>query len=432
MCLAIIAERYLSVDLLVEQVFLTTHEGDMNTKEVYDVVLTPRTEWNNAALLCLSPHDLRDADGKLLVRADTIPGAGDENDVFYKASLLHHADYKHDVAMVDIEVPEAHDEKTMRLRIFSCAPLKPTVVFPKAIATNDSIAQLMEECGTLFEVKLGHLLSGKSYIFRLIVEPYRLLGLSKARSVDDPRIDPIQAHWVQDADIVCPYAVLFNYQKVVGEERRQTDYASAAAHIQTIIDANRIFLLPVEIHHIILIVQKGSELFRRGYEGCAWEISWNTLPDGRFAVVWGSGTNQNWSDDPEALARHVYAHFQHWGVADAKTKEEVSAALQVSHSNCSLIIDALHKLGFLSLVDGTKYRPAQPPPADLDLKFNTLAQSKAVRDAFSWQGYRISYALRYTYLTGRQEKVLSWYRLREKAAFWLSLLGVALVTVPLS
>ena len=422
MCISLIASKYVTIKLLIENIFLSLHDGTLKAHEVYDVFFTLKEPWKDARILGVSPHDL--LHGKSLnMRSVTSPGAGGPDDIFYKDAVLYTVLYNENDNDLSISVPSGNDEFLAETECFRGTVIRPDILIPKWIAQDKLALELMKEAGTVFELALGDLEAHVDYVFRLIIDPEILQGMPEKRTQDIEEVDEIVSNWVQDGVISCPKNCRFNFLSQIAEGREVPEYAEASATIQGVVADSSMRLMPVRRRYIVLVVPRRAELIGKTSEGLIWAVSTHTLSDGRPAAVWAAGADQYWIDDPESVADRIYRYCMSWALARPKTKEEVSIAIGTSHENCSLVINALCKYGGIAEAGDAKYRPLNHPKAKLEEIFEKVAATQEVVKNFRWKGYQIRYSVHYRYATIKDVKRIRWLRWKRTIAFWGGILG---------
>lgn len=432
MCITFLNSEYNNIDLFIEHVRLTLNQnGRLAVSQVADFFLTPKSNWGNAKMLCISPHNLV-SDGKLTVGAVAAPGAGGPNDIFYKDAHLYEASYKAQEQLFRISLPSPHHSATAAPLDFQGKVITPQAYIPSAISKNDLAMELMEECGTIFELDLGNLKGGMRYAFRLVIQPSGILGLPEVRSQDIKEVDLVLSNWVQDAVIMCPKMCYYNYIEMIERARSQLEeYAEAAAIIQTLVRNPQLKLMPVKRGQIVLILPNGAELIADNPAGCIWKVSTYTLSDGQLAVVWATGAEEYWIDDPESVTRRIYKYVRKWGTASPRSKEHVSTATEAGHENSSMIIDEMCNGGLLTDVGNGRYKAEDKPAPELEEGFRKIAASKKVAETFKWMGFRIDYSVHYRYVSPDELNFLSKQRLRRYLTFWIAIIGLIIAIISL-
>ena len=420
MCLALLA-KYNKIDIVFEQIFLSWKDTLLQAHEVYDIFFTAAESLENARIYAISPHNL--VNNKDVTVRCAIPGAGSPDDVCYQQLGGYKGTYDAATRLFQVVVPLGVDPYKLKIEEYSGEVLVPDVHIPDSLTSDKLALDIMEECGTLFEISLGTLERGKNYAFRLIIDPLELLGVPPSRPLDLEGVDEIQYNWMQDAAIMCPKTCRFNFVELVsGIRQDQEEYAEAAANVQSIVLESEQYLLPVKRHHILAILPPEAELVTGDCEGYAWAVARHVLNDGRLAVVWSAGTKDYWMDDAESLAAHIYEHFKSWtSKGQSKTKEDVALSLFTFENNCSIIVDSLCNLGLLIKVDEDRYKAADATDAKLEETLREVAMLKEVVDGFKWVGYQIRYSFRYKYLSSEGKQLLSVRRRRRDLAYWISI-----------
>ncbi len=424
MCIALLADRYMRLELMTEHIFLSTQEGHLRRREVYDIFFFVSEPWENARVLCVSEHNLL-SHGVLAARLSQVPGAGGADDVFYTDSLNFPAEYRAEDHLFEIRLPRAQGERTPVTEVLAGKVLVPAVGLPERISYAQEVLELMEECGTVFELALGNLEEGMTYMFRLTIEPATLLGLTGPRAQrGEAWGEEISSRWVQDMTLFCPKTCLFNYMRMLSESRKVTEYAEAAGLIQSVVGDVKMIQTPVDRHLIVVIAPLGAELTRISTEGAVWAVAMHTLRDGRLAAVFEGGARNYWMDDAELVARHVYGYLAKWAQQEPKTKEDVSVAIGMPHENCSLVVDMLSRVGVLENLGYNRYRVAKLADDQREHVFAMVASSEMTRQGFHWRGFVIRLALAYSYLDPKARKLLRATRRKLQLGVWLGVTAV--------
>ncbi|MBN1974270.1 MAG: hypothetical protein JW787_11560 [Sedimentisphaerales bacterium] len=431
MCISLVTDRYIPIKLLTEQVFLSLKKGELCTHEVYDIFLTPKKKWNNAKIFCISPHNLISDDGNLLVQIVSFSDSSGQDDFFYNNSPSFKSDYNSDTESFTINFPSGRNGFTLGIDSFTGKVLIPTISIPNSIKSNTRALELMEDCGTLFELSLGNLEAGNDYMFRIVIDPKERQSLPEKRTQDIEELDGALTNWVQDSIIPCPKTCRFNFIHHIKVSQDIQEYTEAGSIIKELVSNQNMRLMPVKLQQVILILPVNAELIVRNPEGCIWEVSTHTLLDSRFAAVWSGGVDQYWIDDPESIAQKIFEYCRNWGKDRPKTKEEISIVLAASHENCSLIIDELCRYGALNQISPVRFSAVDRSEDELSEIFESVASSQDVVANFGWRGYQIRYSVQYRYLDSEDRKKLLSQIKRNNWAFWIGLAGIAIGLISL-
>ena len=107
----------------------------------------------------------------------------------------------------------------------------------------------------------------------------------------------------------------------------------------------------------------------------------------------------------------------------------MTASLNASHPNCSLIVDAMRNLRIL-VESGRKIAPAEPvTEARLEEAFAHIGADPDIQAKFRFMGYEIGYSLVYEHLGPDEQKALESIKFRHTWAFRLAIIGVAATVV---
>ena len=398
MCLALLAapNRYFSVDFLGEAIFLGIVEGRLHVREFYDCVFEVSEEWKAAQLVCMSPHDLL-RDGTLAVNLQPeklIPAkAVPEDTVIYDERLGYDASYGSQI--VTIKSPGVTREGSPISESYSGLLLHPQAAIPEEIRRQDTALEIMRTAGTVFRLHLGNLEPRTKYAMRLVVEPYRLIGLKDSFCVQrEPNI-----RWRQEARIFSPKTCRFDFEKSLERIRSEMpEMAPGAAILADIVLNHQEYpvTLPVRRHRILLISQGSDCMERRQEIGEVWHANSGIL-NGHYSVEeWTSGTNLFWENDPECLASQIWKYLKGYG---GKIKEEITSAHGISHESCSLVVDELTKRQALAEDDTHRFWVADLQPFQLQTILEKLASDPDVHTHLCWRGYVIPYVLYYEYMS---------------------------------
>jgi len=433
MCLACLTDRYTPIKMMGEYMFLHLEGGVLHVREVYDIFFRPLNDWNDAKFVCISPHDLVSG-GSLAVTMVPTPGAGSDDDNVYKAGTGRDPTFDPDTGRFSVRVERATPGLFMpTLATYSGTVILPTIQTPARTQQDRISPAIMMRCGTIFELLLGNLSGQTDYAIRLVVQPYRLLGLPERRRVEDIANSETNPSWEQEGSIYSPHLCRLNIHRLLHKAREVTEFANSVANIQTIVGSDRLVTTVANRHRILVILPPNSSIDRETPMGCIWPVGVFTLPDNRRAAEWGGDTETYWMDDIESASREVWNYLSKWASAEPKTKEAVTAALGLLHTNCSLIIDALHELNAVEEIRAPilSYRAATISLEQRDLVCRELVTKPPVIKGFYKTGFHIRYYVHYNYLTTREQRRLKWNRFKQKWAFWLALIGVILTACAL-
>ncbi len=411
-----------------ESIFVRIVEGRVDVREVYDVFFTPRKDMVAQRLLCISPHDLL-GDGDLAVEVLGAPGSGTEDDKVYAKPLGCGHAFDHKTRQFAVGIRGTNRRFAPTVETFAGETITPQVAIPPSI-DNERARAIMHEIGTVFELRLPDLSAGTRYAMRLVIQPYKLLGLSGPQPLEFAATKwPIQ--WTQHLSIWCPKSCHYNVCDLLRETGKSPSLANDANAILALVDSSDLQILMSEQHRILLILPPGCELGGDDAVGCNWRSGTFPLQDSGLAVEWAGGTKHYWTDDIECVSRRIWEYLSHWSKGNPKPVEFLTTALNVAHENCALVVDGLAELGALELVDQRQglYKGRDLSPEEQAQKFEALAVDPRVKDSFKWMGYEIRYWVRYRYLSRMARAYHVWTsQVRPVLGFWLAVAGVALGT----
>jgi len=427
MCLCLLTDRdrYFTIDLLGEYIFLTIDDdGQIEVREIYDVFFTPRGDWSDFGLVCLSPHDLVSGGG-LAVQPKDAPGLRPEDKIIYNAIMGCNARYEPNSQIMSATVPGVTDRLFPTQERHSGTVLNPECNVPNQILQDATALDVMIESGTVFEMALGNVRSGTPYALRLEIKPYALLGLPDRASL---HTDPYP-QWSQEASISGPKLCHFDLCSTLDKiQSQQQNIAAGAAIVRGTIsnEANPRVPVPLKHHRILLISESSALVNPRNPIGTATYVGAYNIGGQKAVTEWAGGTRTYWTDDIEATSERVWLHLSQFGAAEPKSKEAITTALGTPHVNCALIVDGLKEKGAVQEVGANLYRTVSLSKDERRLAFQALATDEGLIDSFRWSCYQISYLTVYRYVSRQDSKRLWWRRVKETWAFWLAVLGVIL------
>ena len=308
MCLALLAEDYFAIDFMGEYIRLLQGEQHLEAREVYDVFFQAPHDWQDARMVCLSPHNLLGASG-LTVKARDAAGAGGKDDQVYKGGHGYGCKWDHESRQFVVDVFCGKETASQAPETFQGELLLPKIHVPGSLESNELCQEIMSRKGTVFELVLGDLTGGESYAFRLEVTPANLLGFRPKRKQQSVSLEymgfPV-VRWSQVLSVYSPRTCYREYCHTLAGMRNQPDYAEPAGAIQAVVGDNSKRLLPLARHRIMVICPDGAEIERHETTGCVWKGDVFLFPaDGHQMVAeWISGAKTYWSDEPEFLARN--------------------------------------------------------------------------------------------------------------------------------
>lgn len=425
MCLSILSPHFFRIKFLGESIFIDERQGKLEFTEVYDLFFSVDRSIEDLRLLAISPHNLLKDEG-LCVEAVAAPGAGSPVDDVYKCGTGRTVSWSEDESIFSVMLSGNDQPNARESASFEGSVLRPSVSIPNALQEK-SVSQILERSGTVFEIAFGRIEAEKDYAVRLRVKPNRLLGVSPVRPIRVPFEDRPSGLLRQDLKIYCPRTGHHNFTKLIQAAREQSKCAEAAGAIQSAIQKSVYSLLPIDEHRIVVIAPVNADIEP------VHEYGW-ILPMGvseflgngttRRAAEWRFSTRMYFLEDIDALTKAIWSYLRRWGRTKpgAKTKEEVTAALNISHENCSLIIDKLVGRGVLvGTNDILFHAPRSSPDPGL---FTEIASDPEIVENFRWDGYQITYRTQYQYLTPRERRRLRFGRIKNRWAFWLAILGI--------
>jgi len=429
MCLSFLSKTPFEFKFLGEYIFLEQKDDQLQAREIYDVFLQPLCDWADARILCISPHDLIE-NGMLRVSAIETPGRGGYDDkVAYETGSGIKCSFDYASHSFTIKVLGGDDPSTLRSpEVYSGEIPQLSISVPQRLAQNSRILEAMSQAGTLFELSLGNLAANHDYAFRLQVTPHRLLGLGDKDYIKETTRDDPGAILMQALSIFCPKTCRLNFESLVEKAESHESYTDAAASILAFVKDRQLRLFEPARHRILLISPPNSIIEQSTPLACVWWVGVYPLrgSDHRRAYEWAGGTRSYWADHVESLARTIWEYLKEWAAAEPKTKEAITAALNVLHTNCSLVVDALASVGAVVLVDpqrGAYKVVGIEPPKEA---FRAVAANISVRENFDWIGYEIKYAVRYEYINENDHRRIRWLKFKSQWTFWIAVASMLL------
>jgi len=428
MCISILSAKYITMNLFCESVFLRFEKGKIFAREIYDLFFTISSDWDKPRIICVSPHNLI-KDGAIQAKSIAAPGAGGKDDVVYDTPAGFGKGFRPDEKIFSVKIYDSKIPNNPQTVEFSGQVVVPEISFCDGLEKDTSVADIMKLCGTAFELRLPTLKANVNYAMRLILEPVELLGLSLPRCLD--RINPysIKARWRQEGTITCPRNCLFDYKKLLEDTRQNSaSLATSIGAIEAAIYDRHLTIVKARRNRILLILPEGCDLHRETIAGCILPIGAKTASDSRLFCEYYGGTDKYWGDDPSPLSYAIWNYLERWGQAEAKTKESITTALGVPHNNCSLLVDSMTEKKLICVVDEKRglYKACNVPPETLDRIIEDIATDPEIEDKFAWVGYRIQFAVEFSYVSDKDEKKIRLDNIKSKLTFWLSLTGVIL------
>lgn len=434
MCLCFLTDkdRYFTIDLLGEYIYLSIDdEGHVQVREIYDVFFTPRDDWPDLRLLCLSPHDLVSG-GNLAVQSQDAPGMRPEDRVIYNPTMGCEASYDPPSQVFSVKVPGVTDRFRPIQEKHAGVAISAQVSVPNQVQNDPGAVDVMIVSGTVFEVALGNVEAGKTYALRLEITPYDLLGLPDRNSLG---MEPYP-QWSQEAYILGPKLCHFNCISTlhdIQQKQSGTPAAVGAAIIDGTIsnEHHPRVLVPLSHHRILLLSEPPTLVDPRSPVGCVTPVGASNVQQRNVATEWAGGTGTYWIDDIECTAEKIWVYLSVYAAAEAKSKEAITAALGLSHDNCGLIVNALVQAGAVCETSANLYQAIDLPESQRKQIFEALATDEHLIEEFLWRCYQISYLCTYPYLSPEDARRLWWRRIKQDWGFWLAVVGVILSLVGL-
>lgn len=427
MCLSLLSNSETPVvcSFIGESVSLRVTDGKLQASEIYDVFFTLTGDAKNSTILCVSPHDLF-ANGSLTVTASATPGLGGDEDMMYKKPLGCGCSFNHKTREFSVTIRGTSKRQALLTESFSAETIVPQIGIPSQVE-NKKARAVLEKIGTIFELRLPQLVSGKLYAIRLLVEPQKLLGLPELTKIDLESKHPVE--WMQHASLICPTTSHYNVCDMLKQAQSLEPLRKDSTGVLSIIDAQELRIINPELHRILLLFPPGCEMGASDQVGCVWCSANHPLADNSLAVEWTSGTKHYWTDDPECVARRIWEYLFNWSKGNPKPTEFLTTALGIPHDNCSLIVNALVYYGALKIVDQTHglFGAVELTGADQRRIFRAVAVNPSVKDNFMWMGFEVRYRIRFRYLSEIARKHVKWVtETRPKIAFILSITGICI------
>ena len=435
MCLSFLSHENLEFLLVGEYIFVDLTEGNIHTREVYDIFFTPSVDIQDLRLLCISPHNLVHEQKGLCVKSSPTPGAGGPDDCVYDRSVGYGTSFEPTNRKFCVKLPDFARTRSPSTIKFCGEVVMPDLILPPPLSDSDSLAlELTSSVGTVFELHLSNLVAGRAYSSRLIVEPVELLGLPQPRGIYSEATN-IAGEWLQGFSTTCPRTCRFDYCHLLNRTKEELpDLVPTVSLFETLICSKELRVINPRLTRIALILPRNVALMSKDSVGSVMAAGGPlVLLDGRTVQEWYDGADIFWTDDIMRVSRGIYTYLLHWARAEPKTKEYITTALGIQHQNCSLIVDKMVERNAIEVVDKMRglYRPIEIAEGRLHSTLESIATDPEVNANFEWNGYRIQCEVRYRYLTKEDERRLSWLRKQSKLTFFLALLATVLATVSL-
>jgi len=393
MAIVMLSKDDFDVGFIGETILLRVESGKLLTSEVYDIFLHPRRPYDGAKLLCVSSDDLLTGTS-LGVSFEQTPGLDERADRVY--SEVSGARTEMDVStnrFTAVLAPFGPNEAPGR-SVFSGQVLVPTAQLPWFVEEAAS-REIMKVIGTVFELDLGRLSGGDVYFMRLITHPTRQLGWSQSRPLKYRSTGHSIVCWSQEIVIWGPRTLLHNFVQLCREAKATPETARAAAEMAGAVVSPAYRPLLPDRHRIVLCVPEDGDLTNEHCVGTCWFAGRQYDPKLGLIAEWASGRDVYWSDDPECMATRIHDYLKRWARGEPKSKEMVSAALNADHENCSLIVDAMTRVGVVKFGGPGLYSAADIPERELADAMRSLASEREVIEGFKWAGYEIRATVEY-------------------------------------
>lgn len=427
MCLSILSPGQLRIDFFGEYIFFDVVEGNLVPREVYDIFFRVDTARSGLRLLAISPHDLVRGH-QLAVEAITSPGAGSSDDIVYRQGTGRSAAWDPPSRTFEIVVSQGDHPFNRKDVAHIGHVVVPNLAIPERLRTQP-IQDIMANTGTVFELLFQDLEPDMQYAIRLVVRPNRLLGFNERRPEESEAGEYPSGWWWQDFKIYCSKTCQFNFNQLVAKLRERREFAEAAGTIQAEVQDSRLALVPFDNHRIGVVCPPNAAI--DAAHPCGWAMSL-----GMFSLVvlgraprrlmeWLSGSQMYWVDDVQSFAKGIWTYLNDWAntPGGAKRKEEITAALNISHENCSLVVDGLCRYGALQCQGTAYYASGLSENAKREV-FARMARDPAVVEHFFWTGYELTYSIRFYYLSYHDLRARKWRHFKANWAFWLAILGI--------
>lgn len=433
MCISILAERLITLELFGEYIYIRFNGGLISVTEVYDLFFSVSADWKKPRLTCISPHFLL-SDNRLCVISKGAPGTGGLYDEVYKRPIGFGLNFSPGDRLFSVKTYDLTNLKNPQIIEISGEVIRPTVVVPTDQKESPLTGEVMSECGTVFDLHLPALRANVIYVMRLVVEPVELLGLPQARNLDEAAHESIRPYFVQDAAVTCPKSCRFDYLRLLQKTKEELpDLSDPIGSIAAKISDRRLSIVRSKRARIVLAWPKGCDLYREECQGSITSMgSPKAVGENIFQEYYG-GTEAFWEDDIWSLGYGIWRYLAERAKAEPKKKELITTALRVQHENCSLIVDKMAGKGIINLVDGNKdlYQACHVTEEKLNRGLEEIAMDPEVSDRFVWRGYRIIFAIKYAYLSDEDRRRLVWERKRPIVALWLAIISILLGVIAL-
>lgn len=404
MCLAILGPAGdISITFLSEQIWCSTEHGSVLTTEVYDIFFKPNMD-GVSRLLVLSPHVL--FDGDVLHISAMGRDASSHNDNYDRYYGNGRAAYDAAAGVFEVGLESDH-KRSAKPSAVSGLLVVPSVGLPSAIAEERQAIALMGQIGTVCELVMPHELhSGQTYTMRLLVQPHALLNLPPRIPIPDHSSGEEGSWWEQNVQMFDARVVFSNTQQLLRTALMFDEGYNGATAWTRLLKSPPVDCCCVERYRTGLILPRRAALERDHSVGNVMPLMATVLqleedPLPRAVYRWEAGTEIYPADHPQSVAELVLGYLTVWG-GEGKTKEAISAALNLYHGNCSIIVDALVRHGILheERRDAVYYHAKGPLRNGLDV----ITRDLSVIGAFSYSGFEITYAIRYYWKPSHEPK----------------------------
>lgn len=432
MCLSILSEKLVNLELLGEYIYISFDNGRIVTKELYDLFFSISCDWKEPRFICISPHFLL-SDGKLNVYSFGAPGSGGPYDVVYERPVGFGSTYSAEEHTFSIKTYDVRDLKTPQIISVSGKVVEPKEIIVDSKLKDSSLAvEVMSLCGTVFELCLPELKANVIYAMRLMIEPAILVGLPEPRNLDEVAYESIRPYWIQDATVSCPKNCKFDFVQLLQKTREELPDLTETVHfIESKVVDKRLTIASSRRNRIVLIWPAGCELHRNVCQGSIMPHgSPKAIGENIYQEYYG-GSDEFWIDDIFSLSRGIWEYLSEWAKAEPKSKEFITTALRVQHANCSLIVDKMADKKIIDLIDVNKglYQACQATEEKVNSALEEIAMDSDILDKFDWTGYRILFAINYAYLSEHDRIKLDLTKRRPVIAYWLAIISIVLAII---
>ena len=400
MCITLMTQEYARLKLLGETIYASFQDGRLTVTEVYDIFFSTGVR-PLEHLLCVSPHSLIGAHG-LTVHVDPTPGVGGEpHDAIYQHGATKDCAFDPATRVFKVVIPGGKERFFPSKETFRGQVVSPTVRLLECVEGSPEISAVMSFCGTVFKLEFHGLEGNTDYAFRLVVSPSRLLGLAEPRQLnplDGERFTTLSA---QDGVIQCPKTALLTVRELLTvTSTRLPHLRRAVAQILSLIQADGFVTLTPLRQRILLVLPTGAD-FEESSVGCIMWVGKHHHPGLGLVGEWAGGGQMYWPDDPELVAKRIFDYLDDWAVAEPKSKEDISTALQGPHENCSLIVDKLVEHGLVRQPDPNRgaFQAVPLREDEVEVGIRKIVWDHSLIHAFGWMGYECRFTTRHQYVS---------------------------------